>query len=216
VPGFSQIDMARNQISTDALAQGFDELMWIDSDIVFLPDDIDRLRGHGLPFTCGIYPKKGPRQFACEFLTGTTAVRFGQNGGLLEIRYCGFGFTHTRRGVYEKVAAQLGLPVCNQRFGSLMVPYFAPMVIGEPTGPWAIGEDYAFCERVRRCGIPIVADTTVRLWHVGPYRYGWEDAGSTTERFTDYTFSLTDTGSGTHLLPPANAEVRVRSADVDK
>jgi hypothetical protein len=182
--------------------------MWIDSDIAFLPDDVERLRGHALPFTCGIYPKKGPQQLACEFLQGTGAVRFGQNGGRQEIRYCGFGFTHTRRAVYEKVATQLGLPVCNQRFGALMVPFFAPMVIGEPAGAWALGEDYAFCERVRRCGIPIFADTTIRLWHVGQYRYGWEDAGSPKERFTDYTFFLSDTGSGEPLGSLPNAEAQ--------
>ena len=44
VRGFSAIDAARNQMANDALAQRFDELMWIDSDIVFDPDDVDRLR----------------------------------------------------------------------------------------------------------------------------------------------------------------------------
>ena len=81
VRGYSAVDAARNQMATDALAQGFDELMWIDADIVFHPDDVERLRTHNLPFTCGLYPKKGPRQFACEFLPGTPSVRFGKNGG---------------------------------------------------------------------------------------------------------------------------------------
>jgi hypothetical protein len=37
-----------------------------------------------------------------------------------------------------------------------------------------------------------MADTTIRLWHVGTYRYGWEDAGRDVERFGDYTFHVTD------------------------
>jgi len=49
VRGYSAIDAARNQMASDALAQGFDELMWIDSDIVFDPDDVDKLRRHDLP-----------------------------------------------------------------------------------------------------------------------------------------------------------------------
>lgn len=101
VRGYSAIDAARNQMATDAIAQGFAELMWIDSDVAFDPNDVDRLRTHNLPITCGIHPKKGPRQFACEFLPGTPGIRFGRNGGLAEIRYCGFGFTHTRREVYR-------------------------------------------------------------------------------------------------------------------
>src|SRR5215210_4470824 len=50
VRGYSAVDAARNQMATDALAQGFDELVWIDSDVVFRPDDVDRLRSHALPF----------------------------------------------------------------------------------------------------------------------------------------------------------------------
>jgi hypothetical protein len=138
VRGYSAVDAARNQMATDALARGFDEIMWIDSDIVFNPDDVERLRNHNLPVTCGIYPKKGPRQLACEFLPHTTSVQFGRIGGLLEIRYCGFGFTHTRREVYEVVTGRLGLPVCNRRFGAALVPFFAPMVIAESGGAWAI------------------------------------------------------------------------------
>ena len=136
------------------------------------------------------YPKKGPRQFACQFLSGTPSVRFGKNGGLVEVRYCGFGFTHVRRTVFEAVQQRLDLPVCNQRFGSLLVPFFLPMVVPEPRGHWSLSEDYAFCERARQAGFTVMADTRIRLWHVGTYRYGWEDAGSNKERYADYLFHL--------------------------
>ena len=190
VRGYSAIDAARNQMATDAIAKGFPELMWIDSDVVFDPNDVERLRQHNRPFTCGLYPKKGPRQFACEFLPGTESVRFGKNGGLTEIRYCGFGFTHLRREVFEAVREKLALPVCNQRFASLLVPYFEPMSIPEGEGRWSLSEDYAFCERARQAGFSVEADTRIRLWHVGTYRYGWEDAGSSKPRFGDYLFHL--------------------------
>lgn len=38
-----------------------------------------------------------------------------------------------------------------------------------------------------------MVDTRIRLWHVGTYRYGWEDAGSSKERYADYTFHLPTT-----------------------
>jgi predicted O-methyltransferase YrrM len=192
VRGYSAVDAARNQMATDALAQRFDELIWIDSDIAFDPDDVDQLRAHNLPITCGIYPKKGPRQFACEFLPDTSTIGFGRHGGLVEIKYCGFGFTHTRREVFKTVQKQLRLPICNKRFESPLIPFFEPMSVQEATGPWSISEDYAFCERARQCGFKIMADTRIRLWHVGPYRYGWEDAGNSEERYSDYTFHVTD------------------------
>jgi hypothetical protein len=190
--GYSAIDAARNQLANDALAQGFDELMWIDADIVFDPDDVDELRRHDLPLVCGIYPMKASRQFACAFLPQTRQVLFGTRGDVLEILYCGFGFVLTRRVVYETMQQKLGLAVCNQRFQAPLVPYFTPLVAGEGEQAWLLSDDYSFCERARRCGFRVLADTTIRLWHVGSYRYGWEDAGRDVERFSDYSFHITD------------------------
>jgi hypothetical protein len=190
VRGYSAIDAARNQMATNALAQGFDELMWIDSDVVFNPDDVERLRAHNLPIVCGIYAKKSRREFACSFLPEMTHVQFGSGGGLTEIRYAGFGFVYSRREVYERIQERMRLPLCNQRFGSLLVPYFAPLVVKDGDGAWYLSEDYGFCERARQCGFRIMADTTIRLWHVGSYRFGWEDAGSDKQRFADYTFQV--------------------------
>jgi len=53
-----------------------------------------------------------------------------------------------------------------------------------------LNEDYAFCERARQAGHRIMVDTTVRLWHVGNYRYSWEDAGSDKQRFPHYHFTI--------------------------
>ncbi|MBX9627763.1 MAG: DUF4350 domain-containing protein [Gemmataceae bacterium] len=199
VRGYSAVDAARNQMATDALAGGFDELFWIDSDIVFDPADVDRLRAHNLPFACGLYPKKGPREMACAFLPGTSSVTFGAGGGLVEVRYCGFGFAHTRRAVYDAVRETLRLPTLNQRFPRPLVPYFAPLAVKDGAGGWYLGEDYAFCERARQAGVRVMADTTIRLWHVGAYRYGWEDAGRSPDRYSTYVFHLPPDG------PPPSA-----------
>ena len=190
VRGYSAVDAARNQLATDALGKGYPELMWVDSDVAFDPADVDKLRAHNLPFTCGLYPKKGPRQFAAEFLPGTRSVKLGKHGGLVEVRYCGFGFAHVRREVFEAVQKHAELPVCNLRFNSPLVPFFQPMTVPDPGGWWSLSEDYAFCERARRAGFSVMADTTIRLWHVGSYRYGWEDAGSSKDRYANYIFHL--------------------------
>jgi hypothetical protein len=104
VTGYAAIDQGRSQMASDALADGFDELMWIDSDIGFDADSVELLRSHDLPMVCGIYPKKGLRALACHLLPETDRVLFGKGGGLLEIRYAATGFLHTRREVYEKMA----------------------------------------------------------------------------------------------------------------
>lgn len=191
VSGYAAIDQGRNQIATDALRDGFEETFWIDSDIGFSPESVERIRAHGLPLCCGIYPQKGKRALACHVRPGTTKIQFGKTGGLIEILYAGTGFLHVRRQVYLDVAQKLRLPTCNERFDRPTFPFFLPMVKPIEDGHWYLAEDYAFCERARQCGYTVQADTAVRLWHVGNYRYSWEDAGRETPRFDDFTLNLT-------------------------
>ncbi|MEO8498622.1 MAG: class I SAM-dependent methyltransferase, partial [Planctomycetota bacterium] len=188
VGGYSQIDVARNEIASQALLDGFLETIWIDADIGFHPDAVEKLRAHNLPIVCGIYPKKGRRELACSPLPGTKTLVFGRNGGLHEIQYAATGFLLVRRQVYVDIQFKLGLPLCNETFGANIVPYFMPLIQPHREGRWYLGEDYAFCERARQAGHKILADTTIRLWHVGNYQYGWEDAGREVTRFEDYTY----------------------------
>jgi hypothetical protein len=191
VRGYSAIDQGRNQMATDALAQGFAETFWIDDDVAFNPVDVDRLRCFDLPICAGVYPKKRKRELAAHVLPGTRKMVFGNKGCVTEVKYTGTGFLHVRREVYETMQQRLELRTCNAGFGSPMVPYFMPMIVDTDKGPWYLAEDYSFCERARRCGFQIMVDTRVRLWHVGSYRYSWEDAGIDRERFGDFTLSLT-------------------------
>ena len=129
VPGFAAIDQARCRMASEALRQGFEELMWIDSDIQFEPAAIERLRAHNLPLVAGLYPKKGVRALASSFLPGTREITFGEGGGLLEIRYAAAGFLHTRRQVYLDIQGHAALPVCNEQFDQPLTPFFLPLVI---------------------------------------------------------------------------------------
>jgi hypothetical protein len=190
VRGFAAIDQARNQLATDAMIDGYEETLWIDSDVEFHPNDVDRLRSHQQPIVCGIYSQKGKRSLACHALPGTPHLRFGKEGGLHEILYAGTGFLLIRREVYLRMQRELELPVCNERFGHPMVPYFQPLANGDEDGVWYLAEDYAFCQRARGCGYRILADTTIRLYHIGKQRYGWEDAGVDRQRFPAFTLHL--------------------------
>jgi len=191
VRGYAAIDQARNRMASDALRDGFAETLWIDSDVAFEADDVERIRNHSLPVVCGIYPKKGKREIAAHVLPGTEKLIFGAAGGLTEILYGATGFLHVRREVYDTIQKQLALPLCNERFGRTIVPYFNPFWIREEgDSHWYLGEDFAFCERARQCGFKILADTAIRLWHIGSYQYGWEDAGRQTQRYPTFNFNL--------------------------
>jgi hypothetical protein len=207
VRGFSAIDQGRCQMASDALAEGFQETLWIDADVGFHPDAVERVRAHNLPIVCGIYPKKGQRALAVHLLPDTPKLVFGREGGLVEVMYAGCGFLLVRREVYERMQEQLHLPVCNQRFRTQpLVPYFLPLLQPDGIGHWYLAEDYAFCERARRCGYKIMADTTIRLMHFGSYGYTWEDAGLEPKRYGTFHYTITRTvdggGRAAELRPP--------------
>lgn len=198
--GCSQLDAARNQMASDALAAGFDELLWVDPDVAFDPDDVGRLRAHGLPLVCGLYPEAGSRRLACEFPPGTPRVRLGPRGELVEVRYAGLGFAHTRAALYRLIHHRLGLPACDRRRGAPPTPFFTPAVVDDPAGPRSVGGDYAFCDRARRCGVPVLADTAIRLGQAGACQDGREDAGLTPDRAGGYVFR--PPGAGRPAPPP--------------
>jgi hypothetical protein len=190
VGGYAAIDQGRNQMATDALLDGFEETMWIDADVDFHPDSIDRLRSHRLPISAGIYPQKGKRALASHVIPGAPKMVFGRDGGLVEILYAGAGFLHIRREVYLTMQQRLALPMCNERFRIPLIPFFHPMLHECEDGHWYLAEDYAFCERARQCGFKVMADTTIRLWHIGNQAYGWEDAGMERERFDTFVLNF--------------------------
>jgi hypothetical protein len=190
VGGYAAIDQGRNQMATDALLDGYEETLWIDADVDFHPDAVDRLRSHQLPIVCGIYPQKGKRAIASHVMPGTPKMVFGKDGGLAEILYAGAGFLLIRREVYLTVQERLKLPMCNERFGIPLIPFFYPMLHSCEDGCWYLAEDYAFCERARQAGFQVMADTTIRLWHIGNHAYGWEDAGVDRKRFDTFVLNF--------------------------
>ena len=176
--GCSQVDLARSSMASEALADGFTETFWIDSDTDFDPDDLERIRAHGKPFVAGLYVKKGRPESAAKFKADLQAVTFGVGGGLLEMEYVGFGFVYVKKEVYEAVARKFELPGCTGGYDpeKSITPYFLPMVIQEGERFCYLSEDYSFSHRARIAGFPPWADTTVRLGHISDaYIFGWED-----------------------------------------
>lgn len=179
------IDRTRSELATQALADGYEELLWIDSDISFEPEAVDRLRSHGLPLVGGLFARRGVAHFGCSFLPGTGELTLGQGGAPVEVRYVGTAFLLTHRRVYEDVAKKFALPVCNTAFPGAppAVPYFLPMVIQDAEkGHWYLSEAWSFCERARQTGYKVLVDTAIRLFHYGRYGYGWEDVGAPRQR----------------------------------
>lgn len=190
--GCSQIDLARSEMATEALHDGVESILFIDSDIGFAPGDAIRLLAAPDPVVAGVYAKKGRRQLACEFAPGIDEIVFGPSAPpRYPLRYAATGFLRIRSEVLLKMVEELGLPLCNTKWGRGVYPFFLPMIVPHPQeGFHYLGEDWSFSRRLEQVGVTPMADTSFRLWHCGRYGYSWEDAGSDLPRYANYIYKI--------------------------
>jgi hypothetical protein len=176
--GASAIDIVRNLLASEALDQGYESLLFIDADIAFDPADAIKILRRPESVVAGVYASKviGKGQVNARFGPVEGKVKFGDWGGLYPLEAVGAGFLRIKTDVLRKLIMQLELPVCRMA-GRYAWPFFLPVVVEEEGEVRYLGEDYAFTWRCRQIGITPMADTTIRLAHMGSYPFMWEEAG---------------------------------------
>lgn len=162
---------SRNGLARQAIVNGFDRVLWLDSDMQFNPDMLDKLTEDletGADVVSGFYvTRKGeikPCIFSeCEYkhIEEKNAVKAVAKtyydyprDSLFEIAACGFGAVLMNTKVLEDVEKNFGLP-------------FAPMM--------GFGEDLSFCLRARELGYKIYCDSRIKVGHIGFYVYTEDD-----------------------------------------
>jgi hypothetical protein len=173
--GVSEISFGRSQLASHAMLEGREAVLFIDSDILFNPADaIDILR-RPEPIVAGVYPQKRYGKLNVDLDPGIAEIGCGTEGRDYEAQHVGAGFLRIRAEAFQRVIEHHDLPCCTAGGGAVW-PFFLPMV-AQQDGEWMyLGEDYAFCERARAAGVPIIVDTRIPLHHLGPYPYGWREA----------------------------------------
>lgn len=154
---------ARNTLVKKAIDENFDRILWLDSDMDFAPDLMNRLSARldeGLDLVTGIYfTRKVPvhpvfyeavgyyHDDANQSVT-PHAVPFFEypKDKLFEIQGCGFGGCMHTVELAKKVQDKYGVP-------------FAPIL--------GFGEDLSFCMRARDVGATLWCDSSIKLGHVG-------------------------------------------------
>lgn len=197
--GCSAIDVARNEMASDALHDGFESILFIDADLGFDPRDALRLLARPEPVVSAIYAKKGPRELASTVVEGIEEIRFGPDSpGLYPLKYAASGFLRVRAAALRRLIDELNLPLCNLDWGRGNWPFFQPMIIDATSGkPHYLGEDWAFSHRLNQIGITPMADASIRLYHFGRHGFSWEDAGDHRPRHRSYLFRpYIDRGGG--------------------
>lgn len=178
--GDALISRSRSRAATYFLEKTEDDLlMFIDDDVVISPFDATKLlqEAHqlNLPIVGAAYVTKSKVKpgFAVRPL-GTEKIEFGVNGKIHEMRSISTGCMVIRREVLKKFINEKVAPLCTHG-SAKYYPFFQheKMVID---GVWEdISEDWYFCEKARKLGYSVWCDTAIKLGHIGPYEYTWDD-----------------------------------------
>ena len=171
----SLIYTARETIVREFLKSNCEALMFIDSDMSFEYDAIERLEAWKVPYvTAKAFKRAAPFQpcfyTKVDFKDGEAQLQVPMEypAGLIEIQGSGMACSLIRREVFEEIAS----------------PYFEPLPV--------LGEDLTFCLRLKQEEVPMYCDTTVEFKHVGINEIGEEHYKYYIEKFKKENHSLDD------------------------
>ena len=152
---------ARNTLCKRAVVEGFDRVLFIDSDMIFEPDLMERLSADmdkGLDYVSGLYFKRRkpitpviyqrveyePVAGREEFIPVAEPYEDYPKDALFQIAASGGGAVMISAKLITAVANRYGLP-------------FAPML--------GFGEDLSFCKRATELGFQLWCDSSIKLGH---------------------------------------------------
>jgi hypothetical protein len=144
----------------------YDVMVWIDSDIVFKPEDLFALLESPHDVTAGLYMMEDMQHFAAvkdwdrEYFAQNGTFKFMSPGDLpasedaryQEVAYSGMGWMAIRKGVVE----------------DLKYPWFFSPLETISESPLVVdmnSEDVSFCKALKAAGHPIYVDTKIRVGH---------------------------------------------------
>lgn len=149
---------ARNNLARQALKEEADWVLWLDSDMVFAPDTLQRMlkvcTENDIDFLTALCFRRKPPYTPCLFdrldkvekgASYTSLLSVPE--GLFKVGGCGFAGVLMSTDVLISVGA---------RFNGRL---FDPMD--------GFGEDVSFCWRARQCGYDIWCDSSIEFGHVG-------------------------------------------------
>lgn len=145
--GHSLIYEAREAAARKVLTnKEYDAVLFLDSDMMPPADLIPKLVAHNKPIVSALAFKRTEPYYPCIFSKigpKEATVYLDYPRGLIPVEACGMACCLIKREVFEQIPQ----------------PWYFPTP--------DLGEDLAFCLRAKEAGIPIYADTSVIVGHVG-------------------------------------------------
>jgi hypothetical protein len=180
IDGDSLVSRARNTIVEMFLNGPCTHLVFIDTDIEFLEEDVDKLVKHlkdGHTIVSGLYPKK---QDKLEWVVNAKTDDFAisPENPLVEINYAGTGFLAIAREVFYDIRAKAGRNFWfwtdNGQGGRRQQHDYFPVGVYEYAdgNRRYLSEDWYFCALAKDSGHKIMCDTSIKTKHIGKKVFG--------------------------------------------
>lgn len=153
---------ARNTLAQAAIDSECDRVMWIDSDMTFEPDIIERLSAdidEGRDFVSALYfTRKNPIKPVIFDTVGYKELPDG-----MKESYAGFYVSYPRNEIFEVKAAGFGVAMTTTKLLKDVFQHY-----GAPFTPIpGLGEDISFCRHCEELGYKIYCDSRIKAGHIG-------------------------------------------------
>lgn len=149
---------ARNKIAQEAIDKGASHLMFIDSDIKFPPDGVNRLLKQDKDIIGGLYYRRQPPHMP--------TINQLENDKIV------IPHTFPTDKTFEAFAVATGfMLIKTEVFKKVSPPWF---FFGNYKG-MKMGEDVYFCWKAKQKGYKVFVDPTIALGHVGGYVFTSND-----------------------------------------
>jgi hypothetical protein len=156
-------DGAANMAAAAFLESDCDEMIIIDTDVVFTRQHIDHLLSHREPLVFGIYPKKQPGLFYPAEPLPENPNPFSGESILCEVKRTARGFMRAHRSVFEALKPHVPQYTCPQT-GRVSWEFWRNLQGGH-------SDDFAFCDLWRSIGGKILIDRRCTAQHEGSALY---------------------------------------------
>ena len=164
----SLVTRARNEMASWYLKTDFKCHMWIDADIEFSVEDVGKLWNlceDGADIAVAAYCMKLPDKPLSAWKDGKLVKIEECPAEPFEVDYAGTGFMMISRRVYEELAKSAETYVGPD--GKVSAFFMTPV-----HNDGFESEDYFFCRKAREAGFKIMMDPSIKLGHIGQFRYG--------------------------------------------
>jgi glycosyltransferase involved in cell wall biosynthesis len=159
------IQRARNDLLAMALELECDDLVFIDSDIEWKPEDFFQLLAYPVDVVGGTYPKKGDAEIYVAKILDSSRVPDPATG-LIEVEGLGTGFLRMSKLALTTLWEN-SVPYEEKETNKVRRWVFDVIVHGGEL----ISEDIYVCEMLREAGIKVWLDPKITCNHIGMKKY---------------------------------------------